>query len=442
MLHMPRTYVLAILAFCGTLAAQPPPPGPAQPVPSQSLRLTLDDALTRARAQAPALYSAEIAAHVAHEDTVQAKAALLPSVNWENQFIYTQPNGTESGVFISNDGTHVYNSQAVVHGDLFAPSKRADYRRAQAAEALARAKTEVAARGLAAVVVQGFYALVSAQREVLNASQSRKEAQQFLDITQKQEAGGEVAHADAVKAEILAQQRARDVENAQLAFDQARLALGVLLFPDYGQEFTAADDLETAPALPGLDELRVKAAANNPDLRAAQAAVEMQTHESASARAARLPSLSVDYFYGINSNQLAIRDSEDFRRLGSSVSFQLEVPLWNWGANQSRVRQAEWNLVQARRDLTVTQRQLLASFNSFYREADTARMQMASLRHSLDLSTESLRLTMLGYQAGEVTALEVSDAQSTLAEARTAYDQGLVRYRTALANLQTLTGAF
>ena len=46
------------------------------------------------------------------------------------------------------------------------------------------------------------------------------------------------------------------------------------------------------------------------------------------------------------------------------------------------------------------------------------------------------------YQAGESTALEVVDAQSTLALSRNAYDDGLLRYRMAAANLQTLTGAF
>jgi outer membrane protein TolC len=60
----------------------------------------------------------------------------------------------------------------------------------------------------------------------------------------------------------------------------------------------------------------------------------------------------------------------------------------------------------------------------------------------LYLSTESLRLTLLRYTAGEVTVLEVVDAQTTLVQARNAYDDGVVRYRLALANLQTLTGAF
>jgi outer membrane protein TolC len=63
-----------------------------------------------------------------------------------------------------------------------------------------------------------------------------------------------------------------------------------------------------------------------------------------------------------------------------------------------------------------------------------------SLRTSLDLATESLRLTVLRYQAGDARLLEVVDAQSTLTQARNAFDDGLVRYRAALVALQTLTG--
>ena len=57
---------------------------------------------------------------------------------------------------------------------------------------------------------------------------------------------------------------------------------------------------------------------------------------------------------------------------------------------------------------------MLANLNSFYLEADVASSQMASLKHSLELAEESLKLTMLRYQAGEVTVLEVVDAQTTV----------------------------
>ena len=69
-------------------------------------------------------------------------------------------------------------------------------------------------------------------------------------------------------------------------------------------------------------------------------------------------------------------------------------------------------------------------------------MQVDALRRTVDLSAESLRLTRLRYQAGEATVLEVVDAQTTLVQARNALADGLVRYRAAIANLQTLTGAF
>ena len=408
----------------------------------QPLQLTLQQAIDRARLYGPSFLNANFAAAGAHEDAVQAKAALLPGVSALSQFIYTQPNGTPSGVFVSNDGPHVYNQQALVHGDLFAPAKRADYHRALAAEAVARAKADVAARGLVNVVVQDYYAMAVAERKLENARQALGEARQLLDVTGKQERGGEAAHADVIKAQILVEQRQRDAEDGQLATDKARLAFAVLLFPDFRQDFSVEDDLDRAAALPPLAQAEEMAGRDNPDLRAATATVEQQTHAVRSARAALLPTLSVDYFFGINANQFAVHGADNVNNLGSAAQAQLTVPIWNWGAARSRIRQAQIGLDQARSDLTFTQRQLLATLHAFHQEAQVAASQVDSLKRSAELSAESLRLTLLRYQAGEATVLEVVDAQTTLTQARNARADGLLRYRLALANLQTLTGAF
>jgi len=85
--------------------------------------------LQRARQYSQQVYTTDIAAKLAHEDTVQAKAGFYPSINGLSEFIYTQPNGTPSGVFVSNDGPHVYNEQALIHGEIWNPARRADYRR-------------------------------------------------------------------------------------------------------------------------------------------------------------------------------------------------------------------------------------------------------------------------------------------------------------------------
>ena len=403
------------------------------------MRLDLRSALERARAWNQGWQAAVIGTALAHEDRAQAKSALYPTLNYFNQYIYTQGNGTPSGVFVANDGVHIYNSWGDVHEELSA-GKRADYKRALAAEAAARAKQEVAARGLAVTVVQNYYGVLTAARRVSGARESLAEAEHFLDITRKQESGGEVAHADVVKADLQAEQRRRELQDAEANLTKARLALGVMLFPDIDQPFELVDDLDTPSPPIALDEFRRQALARSPDVRAAEATVAQEKWGVSAARSGLFPTLSMDYFYGIDANQVAVYDREGNRRLGSSAQGSLTIPVWDWGAARSRVRQAQLKRQQAELELNVARRQLLADIDNAWLEANTARTQADSLRRSVELSRESLHLTLERYQAGEATALEVADAQSTLVQARNAYDDGMVRYRVAVAGLQTMAG--
>jgi outer membrane protein TolC len=441
--------VVAAWLPAGSAIAQPapqPPPAPATalqttPAPlSDTAPMTLQAALTQARANAQQARSALTAAELAAEDRTQARAALLPALSEFNGYIYTQPNGTASGVWVPNDGPKVYQTWLTIHGDVFAPGKWAQYRSAAAAEAVARAKAEVAGRGLVATVVQNYYTLVAAQRKAASAAQSLREAQQFLDITERQERGGEVAHSDVIKAQIQVAQRRRDAQEAGLTADKSRLGLAVLVFPDFRENIAVVDDLQEMVPLPPLEGVKATATGVSPDVRSAEASVQQGLSDIGVARGGILPSVSFDYFYGINANQFATHNLEGHNLLGSVFQAQVTIPLWSWGATQSKLRQAHIRLRQSRADLTLAQRQLLANVSAFYREAEVAQDQVASLKQSLDLATESLRLTLLRYQTGEATVLEVVDAQTTLTQARNAADDGLVRYRVALAALQTLTG--
>jgi outer membrane protein TolC len=414
--------------------------GPAYAQTAAGPPLSLEAALAQAKANSQQFRQAQLASDLATEDRKQARAALLPSLNGFSQYIYTEPNGTPSGIWVPNDGPKVYATWLNVHGDVFSFGKLSEYRSAAAAEAVARAKADVAGRGLVATIVTNYYTLVAAERKLVSARQSLREAQQFLEITQRQEAGGEVAHSDVIKSQIQVNQRLRDEQESELAVLKSRLGLSVFVFTDFRDQFTVVDDLQQIAPLPPLNERKATAVASSPDVRVAEASVQQETLGVGVARGGVLPSLSFDYFYGINANEFATVDPEGHKLLGSVAQVQLNVPIFNWGAAQSKLRQAQLRVSAAKAELTLAQRQLQSNISTFHREAEIARDQVASLRESLDLATESLRLTVLRYQAGEVGVLEVVDAQSTLIQARNAYDDGLVRYRVALAALQTLTG--
>jgi hypothetical protein len=115
MLGEMRALALTVSVALSLFAQQPSSP-PAEPAPpSTPLTISFAEALQRARQYGVELQTANIAALLAREDRIQAKAALLPQTQQVDQFIYTQPNGTPSGVFVPNDGPHVYYVYAQAH---------------------------------------------------------------------------------------------------------------------------------------------------------------------------------------------------------------------------------------------------------------------------------------------------------------------------------------
>ncbi|HWW16017.1 MAG TPA: TolC family protein [Candidatus Dormibacteraeota bacterium] len=425
-------------------------PDTAPAVDGTPLTITLQDALERARANDPQYHSALTDLGVARQERVQARAGLLPNITYNNSFIYTQGTGQPPACavtatcpasrYIANNGVHEYISQANAH-QAVSLTNFADYGRSSAALAQARAKAEIATRGLVVTVTQSYYGLVVAQRKYATAQRAATEAQRFLKISQDLQNGGEVARADVVKASIQAQQRQRDLQEAQLDMQHSRLDLAVLIFSDWNQNFSVVDDLQTPEPLPVFTEVEVAARKNNPELRAALAALAVANHQVTAAWGGLLPSLTADYFYGIDSNQFALR-TDGVRNVGYSAVASLQIPIFSWGADRSKLKSAELRRDQAKLELSHEQRLLLAHLRQFYEEASTARSEMESLASSAEMAAESLRLTNLRYQAGESTVLEIVDAQNTVTQARNGYDDGQVRYRVAVANLQTLTGSF
>jgi outer membrane protein TolC len=422
------------------------------PQANAPVRLTLQNALNRARINSTQFQAAETDAALARQDRYQAGAALLPSVTYNNEALYSQaapaPVAEKTLVpvlFIANNAVHEYVSQANVHETIdFAGI--AGFRRASALAAVARARAEIASRGLVVTVVQSYYTMAAAQQKMETARKAADEGDNFLQLTQARENGGEVAHADVIKADLQSQDRHRQFQEAQLALLNAKLGLSVLIFSDFNDNFELADDLHANTPLPTLEEVKQRAAQENPDVRAALEAARAAGYNVTAARAGYLPSLGLDYWYGIDAENFGVNfptkiNGQTFSNLGSSISATLNIPVWNWGATQSRVKQAELRRAQTKRELSFAQRRLLAEIQSFYAEAETSMNELAGLSRSAELAAESLRLTTLRYKDGEATVLEVVDAQTTAAQASSMYQDGAVRYRVALANLQTLTGA-
>jgi outer membrane protein TolC len=411
--------------------------------------ISLEHAIALALKNDPAYGLSKAERESALLDRNIARSALLPQASINNQYLYTEPNGllnqAGQGVsaqpaprFIANNAIREYASQIVVTETLSGASL-IDLSRTRALAAKATADLELSRRDLVLNVVTAYFGAIAADDKMHVAERANDESRSFDELTRKLEGGREVAHADVAKADLQMQQGMRELDDARLAAEKARLDLAVLLFPDPRMPYTLAGGAGL-PTLASRAEIEAAAGRNNPDLRSALEALRASEAEVRAARAGYLPTLTFAYNYGIDAPQVAVNGPDGARNLGYSAMVGLDFPVWDWFATHDKVKQSQLRKRAAEVTLTNVQRVLIAQLEEFYDEAKIANDHLASLEKSVTTAQESLRFTKLRYQAGEATALEVVDAQTALRLAETARADGAVRYRVALANLQTLTG--
>ncbi len=423
-----------------------PSAGPGQSPNPAPVVITLEEAIHRAQANESNYVSAAANNRISALDRAIARNGLLPGAIYQNQYLYTQGNGLPIAAgtteppprFIANNGVREYIS-VLSATETFGLAGVAGVRRADAAAAVAAAELEIARRGLVAGVTGLYYGSLAADHKLVVAERAHQEAMDFSKLTGQREQARESAHADVVKAQLQEQQRQRELQDATVAAEKARLELGVLLFPDPRTAYSLQADAAPAPLAPRAD-IEQTAGKNNPELKSALAALNVSNADVLTARAAYLPDLGLNVTYGIDAPQFAVNGPDGVRNLGYSASVTLDIPVWDWFSTQHRVKQSEIRRDVAKVALTTTQRQLIARLDEAYSEAVAARDQLASLDVSVATAGESLRLTKLRYNGGEATVLEVVDAQSAYVTAENALEDGRVRYETARANLQTLTG--
>ena len=435
-----------------TLRAQTATASVGAATPATDTPITLHEAIRLAQASDVAFRSATTDKTVAGLDKTIARSALLPGVIYHNQYLYTQSghpfppssNTINSGttsvpIFIANNAVHEYTSQGVVT-ETIGVASIADYHRLSAEAEASAARQEVARRGLVATVIGNYYGVLAAEKKIVVVQRSADEALRFSQLTQKLESGREVAHADVVKANLQLQQRQRDLADVRLAAEKARLDLAVLLFQNPLTPYTLANDLDQFPTLPTKAEVQADGARNNPDLRAALQTTRAAKFELTAAKASYLPDLSLAYIYGIDAERFAANGADGSRNLGYSAFVTIDIPVWDWFATRSRVKQSAARYDLANVELTATQRQLIASLEELYNEASVASDQVTSFDDSVRTAADSLRLTNLRYTAGEASVLDVVDAQTSYSAAQLGQVDAVVRYHLAFGQLQTLTG--
>lgn len=438
---IPLAVLLALVCLSLSSHAQTPSPSPTPPAPA----LSLDEALRLANAQASTFQIALLNERIAAEDVRQAQAAFLPKVSTPLSYVYTSPaHGLPPGEprtpsFVSSDGIGVYDAFVNVSGDFdIAGRLRAALAKNRALLAAAHAGAEVARRELAQAVIEAYYGLALANAQVRAAEANLAAAEEFEHITDLLLSGGEVAAVDLTRAQLQTITRRDEIARARSNEAVAAGSLRVLVGFDFSRSISTTDLALALPLDSEYQQFKAEDVSRRPEFTQLDQQLKAARQEIKIARADRLPSLSYSMNGGFDTDSIKGPRLREHSGVSAAISFSL--PIFDWGASRSRQRQAQLRVEVAETERTIALRGFTQQFYAMRAQAANAAARINLSREGVRKAQDNLAASIARYRAGEAQILEVTDAQTTLVEQRSALYQAIFDYQTALARLRQATG--
>jgi outer membrane protein TolC len=437
MLNEALAVLFALMCACATLRAQVPSPSPSP--------LSLDEALRLANTQASSFQTALLNERIAEEDVRQARAAFLPRVSTPLSYSYTSPaHGLPPAEprgpsFVSSDGIGVYDALINVSGDFdIAGRLRATLSKNRALLAAAHAGAEVARRELAQAVIEAYYGLALANAQFRAAESNLAAAEEFERITSLLLSGGEVAPVDLTRAQLQTLTRRDELERARATEAVAAGSLRVFVGYDFSRAISTTDLALALPVDSEYRQFKAEDVSRRPEFIQLEQQLRAAQQEIRIARADRLPSLGYSVNGGVDTDSLTQPRLKQHSGVSAALSFSL--PIFDWGASRSRERQARLRVEVAENERTLALRGFTQQFYAAQAQAANAAARIGLAREGVLKAQDNVAASIARYRAGEAQIVEVTDAQTTLVEQRSALYQAIFDYQTALARLRQATG--
>lgn len=396
-----------------------------------------------AQGQDAVFASARAAQQAGQEKRTQGRSMLMPSVSLSANSTYydndIEYSGSSRQLSYTSSGVGVSLVQP-----LFRQQNWLAFTESELQVAISEAQFRMAEQDLIVRVAQAYFDVLIAQDSVLLAETQKKAISEQLEQARRNFEVGTATITDTYEA-----QARFDLTNAQLIASQSNLEIKRRSL----QQITNAGAGELKPLGAGLklevpqpaDVSKWVADAQQGSLQVviAQAGAELAEKEVARNRGGHYPTL--DLVANISKSSA---NGGTFTGTGygpadttsKSVGVQLNMPLFQGGATQSKWREAEANRDKAQQDMESARRSVAVQVQQAYLGVVNGIAQIQALQQALKSNESLLASSKLGQSVGVRTSLDVLNAQQQLFSTRRDLYQAQYNYLISQLRLKAAAG--
>ena len=411
---------------------------------------TLQECFDYALANNIQLQQKRITAASDHEDVLQSKAALFPSVSFStNQNAAWRPFAETTinlagGTMTTNQNSVTYNGTyginanwTVWNGNRNTNTIKQNKLTEKIAELGIEQQANSIQEQIAQLYVQILYETeaVNVCREIIKSSiMQRDRAKTMVEL-------GSLARVDLVQLEAQVSQDEYSLVSAQTQLANYKLQLKQLLEIHDDEEFDIAvpevTDAQVLAMIPNEQAVYSAALNSRPEIQSSKLNIESSEIAIHSARAGYKPTVSLTA--GISSSNSSGQDTEFFKQvktnMNNSLGLSVSVPILDNHQTRTNIRKAKYALQTSELNLQEQQKQLYSTIENYWLNATSSQQQFIAARKNVRSMQESYDLVTEQFNLGLKNIVELTTGKNNLLQA----EQQLLQTKyTALLNAAML----
>ncbi len=301
-------------------------------------------------------------------------------------------------------------------------------------------------------ITQTFYQLYSwSQRVEIDRDKVRRQEDIFNNTSNKFKAGL-IAEVDAMQAEVDLIQYRNDLKQSEGTLAEVSSHFKQLIGVPFEVDVRVTTELE--PKKVEVDQARAieLALANRSELVEKQIDIEeqkisiRQTDAQVSINGNLMGYYDLSGFsdpslpWGTDSKELFRSSWDGLRKTPNrGFTFDLEIPLFDWGRNKAQVEAAKANLRQNELDYDNLTLDIIREVQDVVRSVYQSWDQLQMLAKSREVGEKSFEISLKRFDNGDITSTELSRASDQLNQAKLSYLAAYLDYKLALADLKRKT---
>jgi outer membrane protein len=367
------------------------------------------------------------------EDTKQAKAQLLPSLNFSTGHnISYRPFPEGGGTSVTNGYVDTKVNKTSYNGNyniganwtVWNGNKNNNtVKQSEITEQQADLTAQTTANSIQEQITQLYV-------QILYNTESIKVYEQVLEISkanlkrgQEMLAAGSMAKAEVAQLEAQAATDEYNLVNAQGQVARYKLQLKQLLELTDSSDFDivipqASDDAALA-AVPAMADVYGNALVTRPEIKNAQLGIEASKLQEKIAKAGYMPTIGVSGSVGASTT--SVSDNSWTKQMKSNLTgglgVNLSIPLFDQRSTKTSIRKAKIQQQEQQLDLQDKQKELWSTIEGYWLDANTNQARFKAAKVSTESAKESYELVSEQFKEGLKNIQELTTGKTTLLNA-------------------------